>query len=207
MKKLILGSSIALLSLANASCRAPAVQPTELIVFVESDLMIGPRDPGVPVLDTQIQSIRFRIECIANEGDPPCDLGRGMSVLDDAFVQQYTRPTVGTAPPFYFVLLRDRAGLPRTIRVTATATLGEGTAMTLTARAEGATVEGEIRVMTLALRSECIGSMCGATETCSLGGGCAPALQSPLLPWTGQCESVRIPGFTPRACAENMFQP
>ena len=161
-------SSLSLLGLAllPASC-ATAVQPTELIVFVESDLPIGPRNPLEPVLDTQIQQISFRIECVAAEGDPPCDLGRGMSVLDNAFVQQYTRPTVGTAPPFYFVLLRDHAGVPRTIRVTATATLGEGTAMTLTARVEGTTVEGQSRVLTLALRSECRTTTCGATETCS----------------------------------------
>lgn len=193
------------LAFAVLGCRPAVVQPTELIVFLDSDLAIGPRNTSMSVGPDQIRSISFQIECMAEEGDPTCSLnGRGSSITD-AFQMRYDAPTLGTALPFYAVLSRTTSGAPRTFRVTATATLGDGTEM-LRTTAQATTIEGQTRVLPLALRAECRTVMCPANQTCSRGGSCVP-IETPTQTWTGRCMDVGLPGLAQHECTENTFQP
>jgi hypothetical protein len=184
-----------------------ATDPTEMVVLVDTDLPIGSQD-GSPVLPGAIRTIRFEVACIAETGDPPCRLRGRDETTFSGFQQSYAEANLGTRPPFYFVLRRDAPGLRRTIRVTATATLGPegGDDETVVATASAATVEGDVRVMVVGLRRECVNVTCPADMTCTLGGGCAPP-STPAVAWTGSCETVPRPGFPSRACVDDLFAP
>jgi hypothetical protein len=185
-----------------------ASDPTEMVVLVDTDLPLGPQSAGEAVLPGEIRTIRFHVDCIAEAGDPPCRLRGRDETSFDGFEQGYTQPGLGTRPPFYFVIQRDAPGLTRTLRVEALARVGPEGAdeETVVAVASARTVEGEVRVMTLALREECLNVACGADMSCSLGGGCAPIAQSAPA-WTGLCAAVTRPGLPSRECEDDLFAP
>ncbi len=201
-------SAVALCAMASSVPACVAADPTEMVVLVDTDLPIGSQDASSPVLPGEIRSIRFRVDCIADPGDPPCRLRMRDETSFDGFEQSYTQPGLGTRPPFYFVLQRDAPGVTRTLRVEALARVGpEGVdEETVVASASARTVEGEVRVMTVALREECLNVACGEGMSCALGGGCAPIVQS-APPWTGLCAAVTRPGLPSRECEDDLFAP
>lgn len=184
-----------------------AIDPTEMVVLVDTDLPIGPQMSGVPVGAGEIREITFRVECIADPGDPPCRLRMRDEAVFVGLTQSYVAPSLGTQPPFYFVLERDEPGLTRTIRVDATARLGPEAVdeETIVASASARTVEGEARVMIVALREECINVPCSGETACTLGGACAPITQSPPV-WPGTCAEVPRPGLPSRECEDVQFR-
>jgi hypothetical protein len=196
------------LALSGAGC--VATDPTEMVVLVDTDLPIASQDGGA-ILPGEIRSIRFQVDCIAEMGDPPCRLRGRDETTFMGLEQSYAEANLGTRPPFYFVLRRDAAGLRRTFRVTATAFVGpdlpdDSMEERVVSIASAATVEGEARVMVVGLRQECLNVECGAEQTCTLGGGCAPPA-TPANVWTGTCETVARPGFPSRACEDDLFTP
>lgn len=192
-------------ALLGAGCEV--TDPTELIVLVDTDLPLASQS-GEPVLAGELRSIRFDIACVAAEGDPPCRLRGGEASSFSGLEQSYEAAGLGTRPPFYLVLRRDEPGVTRTFEVTATASVGPPgpDAQTVVVTASAATIEGEARVVVLALRESCIDVMCGEGTTCALGGGCAPIAQTPL-PWTGSCGSVGRAGLEARECEDDLFAP
>ena len=197
--------AVSAFAVSGFGCQPAVVQPTELVVYFDTDIPLGPRDASMPLGEDQLRDLSFAVECVTEPGDPPCVLnGRGSQILD-AFGMRYDRATMGTAPPFYFVFSRPTMGVPRTLRVTATARLGPSGSETISVTGQGTTVDGETRVMTLALRNECRLLTCpSAMQTCGSGGGCG-SIEQPLQAWTGECADVRIPGFMGRPCTENTF--
>lgn len=198
------------LALAVALLVAPgcaAADPTEMVILVDTDLPIGPQVSGEPVLAGQIRQISFRVECIADPGDPPCRLRMRDETVFEGLTQSYVAPSLGTRPPFYFVLERDQPGLTRTIRVEATARLGPDALDEETVIAAGSvrTTEAEARVMVLALREECINVPCTGDMACTLGGACAPITQSAPI-WPGNCADVARPGLPSRECEDVQFR-
>jgi hypothetical protein len=202
-KRAILASAVALVGAVSTGC--VAADPTEMIVLVDSDLPVASQD-GSPVVAGEIREISFQIECLAEEGDPPCRLRMRDETTFSGFVQSYAEAGLGTRPPFYFVMRRDAPGLRRTFRVTATARVGpEGMdEETVVATASAPLVEGDARVLTVSLREECLNVSCARDTSCTLGGGCAPTTQ-PTPAWTGSCEAVTRPGLPSRACEDDLF--
>jgi len=181
--------------------------PTELVVLVDTDLPLASQ-AGEPVLAGELRSIRFDVECIAAEGDPPCRLRGGEASSFSGLEQSYEAAGLGTRPPFYFVLRRDEPGVTRTFRVTATAAVGPAgmDEQSVVVTASAATVEGEARVFLLAVREDCLDVTCADGTTCALGGGCAPIAQT-RVPWTGDCATIGRPGLEARACEDDLFAP
>ncbi len=195
----------ALAGLASTSCAA--IDPTELVILVDTNLPIAAQD-GTPVADGQIRSISFDVECVAFAGDPPCRLRDRDSATFSGLDQSYEQAGLGTRPPFYFVLRRDGAGVERTFRVTATARVGPAGAgeQTVIATASTTTSEGEARVIVLSLLADCLDVSCATSTTCTVGGGCAPIAQASQA-WPGTCGAVARPGLAMRECTDDLFVP
>jgi hypothetical protein len=190
--------------LALAGCEV--TDPTELVVLVDTDLPIASQS-GEPALAGELRSVRFDVECLAAEGDPPCRLRGGEASTFTGLEQSYEAAGLGARPPFYFVLRRDVAGVQRTFRITATAAVGPlDDAQTISSTVSAETVEGEARVVVLALREDCVDVMCADGTSCALGGGCGPIAQT-AAPWPGSCAAVGRPGLAMAECEDDLFSP
>lgn len=205
MRRALFAAIAVLGSAFGTSCAA--VDPTEIIVLVDTNVPIAGQDGG-PVAAGEIRTISFTVSCIAGASDPPCRLRDRDETTFTGLDQSYEQAGLGTRPPFYFVLRRDAAGLERTFAVTATAHLGPVDSIdeTVTATALTTTVEGQPRVIVLPLLDDCISVTCGTGMTCIVGGGCGPIAQASQA-WPGDCASIARPGLPMRECSDDLFVP
>lgn len=179
------------LLLVAAACAGP----TELVVFVDTDIPLAPRTPSVTVGDDELRFLSISLECITDDGDPACDImGRG-PLLERGFGQDYTQIAAGVAPPFYLGVLRD-GDVNRRMRISIEGSVGPDIRERFVlAAAETSFVEGTSKVVVLVLRQACVDAVCPLGQTCSVGGACVneERAAAELPEWTGECTDFSLP--------------